>query len=305
VLYDAAGNASNVVTDQFVTAGGVLPVLSSQYVSDFADIFAWVTVSTNNGNGNLHVVIVPASDPPPSAAQIEAGQNSASAAAPSASLALTTPGTKTWLVRGLTAATAYKAYIVQKIPAGYSNTVSSAFISDVLVAAFAHDGTTTGLSGIGAIITGSQADPFGGTNAVRWADVGDWTPGAAGAFVTVGGSFVFPTGLVKFHHSEKWISGSLWERASPAINVTSATGPTSWNVSTGTVGHIASYSGTLPVTFALGSGWYMWSSSKEMVGPDLNGSWGLYMAMTDNAYGVYRDGTHARDVWNVRITRAA
>ncbi len=73
---------------------------------------ATITVDTTESNGTLYWVVTTSSTPP-TAAQIIAGKdNSGVTAAASGTQAIATSGTKTVLVTGLTAATAYTAHFV-------------------------------------------------------------------------------------------------------------------------------------------------------------------------------------------------
>ena len=301
VMYDASGNASNVVTDQFVTAGGVLPVLTTQSAADFSDVFVWVSVSTNNGTGTLYVVVVPADDPAPTAAQIEAGTNSAGVAAPAANLALAIPGTKTVLVRGLTASTSYRAYIVQEIPAGYSNIVNAPFMSDVLVAKFADAGTIAGITNLaGSAFTLAQPDPFGGANAINWHDVNDSVTNTSVALSCTVSPFF--NGINKVHFTMKHHGSPQWMRVTPG-NI-GAGNPMHCNVATGAIG-AESWLAT-PVSFDVGSGWWMFSGADNNASSDLFGVMNFYMADANGSVLVSsRNGTCTRDVYNIRITRAS
>jgi hypothetical protein len=306
VMYDAVGNVSNVVTDQFTTAGSDVPTLSGQAIVDFADIFLWVKATTNNGNGNWYAAACPAAATPPTGAQIVAGTDGSGNPVPHTSRAMTTTGEFLIQVRGLTQNTAYKTYLVHKVGSSYSNIVNVAHTSDIFVASWATTGATTGLSGLGAVFTANAADPYGGTNAVQWADSNDGA--VAPAAVTITGAVIFGVGTVKLHMTEKWVSGAEFRRVSPMANVDAAASSTHWNAHTGLPTYNVGYLGVAPIVLPVGGGWFMFSTSKVLPGPDTNGIWNVSKATVDNSGFIVapatRNGTHISLVYDIRATRA-
>jgi hypothetical protein len=281
---------------------GPAPTLSAASAAAFSDVFVWGQATTDTASGTLYAVVVASAASTPSAAQIIAGTDAVGAAAPNGNVAVSSTGVKQVLVRGLTAVTAYKVCFAHQTTGGNSNVVSTAsFTTDTLVAQFAHNGATTSLAPTGAVLTANAADPFGGTNAVHWVDNND---GLTAQFVTIAVAVTFFNGINKWHHSEKSTSGANFERVTPAASVTATPGNTHWNVTTGALAANAGYTGTTPQIFSIGSGWYMWSSSKDLTGADVAGTWTAYMASVDNSGAVaVRNGTHIRDIYNIRITR--
>ena len=229
VMYDAVGNVSNILTDQFTTAGSDVPTLSDEAFVDFADIFVWMKASTNSGHGNWYAVSCPAAASADGCA--DRGRDGwFGNPCPHASATVTTTGEKTIQVRGLTANTAYKTYLVHKVGSSYSNILNVSHTSDISVASFANTGATTGLTGVGSIFTANQSDPYGGTTAIRWADVND---GASTGGMSLVGGALFGVGMVKFHYTEKWTGGAEFRRVSPMTNVDAAALNTHWNTRTG------------------------------------------------------------------------
>lgn len=313
VIENSVGQASNIVTDAFTMGGSALPTLSTPVASDFADIFVWATVTTDNGNGTLYGVVVPEGSATPSAAQIKLGQNASGAAAPAANQALTTPGTKKLLIRGLTAATAYKICFVQHVPTGDSNVVTAVFKSDTLLKAGMADGTTTGFGpGTGTIYTPAQADPFGGANAVKWSDNNDGVgvgSETVNASVQIGLAATLFDGVAKYHMNFKHESGAEWMRVNPA-NITHG-GILACNVATGEIGAHDWVTAPPPACVSLGGGWFQFSgrcSHSPLTGftgtPDYVGALNLYMADANGQSFVDgRDGTNVRYLHDIRITR--
>jgi hypothetical protein len=302
VIYDAAGNASNVVTDQFTTTGSDVPVLSAASVPDFSDIFAWSRVTTNISGGSLYAVVVPELSAPPTAAQIVAGTDAADAPVPNGNAAVTGIGSRDLLLRGLTAGIQYKIYSVQRIGGTDSNIVNVLFISDVLVAQFATAGTGGGLtpSAGSAVLGTNQADPHGGTNAVRWTDNND---AATGGVLLTTTSITYFNGINKFHVTAKHVGGAQWLRMLPG-NITTNPSGTHWNTAAGALGTSATGWTPTPVIFDMGSGWWMFSGQANLAGSDRAGVWNMHKGMVNNNIGgIVRDGTHSMDLYNVRITR--
>jgi hypothetical protein len=301
-MYDAVGNVSNVVTDQFTTTGSDIPTLSGVALVHFADIFVWLKATTNNGNGSWFAAVCPAAATPPNGAQIEAGTDGSGNPVVHASFAVTATGEKLVQVRGLTANTAYTTYLVHKVGSNYSNIVNVSHTSDIFVAAWATTGATTGITGIGSVFTANAADPYGGTTAVLWESLNDH---AVNAPVNCSGGVIFGVGTVKIHFTEKWISGGEWERISPMANVDGAAGSTHWRMRTGTQGYNVGYGGTLPIIIPVGAGWSMFSTSKVLPGPDTNGIFTFSKSNVDNnGFASDRYG-YASHIHDIRATRAA
>lgn len=154
---DAAGNKSSVsAASSITTAAGdtTAPTLSSPTGTKTGQTTATGTVDTDEANGTLYAV-VSSSATPPTAVQVEAGQNnSGSAARWSGSQSITTTGTKNISATGLLAATTYYAYYMHKDAAGNRSTVSSA-------SSFTTDAAPSGVSIVGfasAVGTGATFD---------------------------------------------------------------------------------------------------------------------------------------------------
>jgi hypothetical protein len=303
VMYDAVGNVSNILTDQFTTAGSDVPTLSAEAVVDFADNFIIMKASTNSGHGGWYAVSCPAAATPPNGAQIAAGTDGSGNPCPHASVASTSTGEKTIQVRGLTQNTAYKTYLVHKVGSSYSNILNVSHTSDIFVASWANTGATAGLSSVGGVFTANQSDPYGGTTAIRWADIND---GASPGGVSLVGGVIFGVGMVKFHYTEKWTGGAEFRRVSPMINVDAPALSTHWNTRTGAQGYNVGFAGSLPLITNVGGGWYLFSTQKTLPGPDTNGGFTFLKSMLDNALGsITRDGTHVSYIHDIRATRAA
>jgi hypothetical protein len=251
----------------------------------------------------LYAVVVPSAATTPSAAQIVAGTDAAGAAAPNANVAVSSTGVKNVLVRGLTATTSYKVCLAQQSGATLSNVVTASFTTDTLVAAFATTGAATGLT----VSTGSapfglnQADPYGGTNALRWVDNNDALTNQQVAASTT--TTTFFNGVNKFHVTVKHQGGAAWMRfATVAITVTNTV--VYWNTSTGALGTTAALWTPTPVVWDVGSGWKMWSGQVDLTGADVVGVLNLNKGAVDNsAVGITRNGTNIQDIYNLRITR--
>ena len=126
---DAATNNSAVSTsatgDTTSAADTTAPTLTSPDFSATGSTTGSATVSTNEGNGTLYVVVT-LSATAPSVAQVKAGQTHTGSAAPfAANQAVGSTGTKSFTVTGLTAATQYYAHFVHTDAAGNNSTVSS------------------------------------------------------------------------------------------------------------------------------------------------------------------------------------
>jgi hypothetical protein len=284
-------------------APGVAPVLSAASAADFSDIFVWGRATTDTASGTLYAVVVASAAATPSAAQIVAGTDAAGAAAPNASLAITSTGVKNVLVRGLTAVTAYKVCLAHQLAGQNSNVVTGSFTTDTLVASFATNGASTNLqasTGCGTIGT-SIADPHGGTNAVRFVDNNSLTSNQC--LLNCNG-ITFFNGVNKFHITVKHQGGAAHLRQiASGITVASAT---AWfNTSTGAIGTINAAVWTpAPVVFDVGSGWKMLSGQGNLAGADVVGTWGLNKGVADNNLTIPSlDGTHIQDIYNIRITR--
>jgi hypothetical protein len=284
-------------------APGVAPVLSAASAVDFSDIFVWGQATTDTASGTLYAVVVASAAATPSAAQIVAGTDAAGAAAPNASLAITSTGVKQVLVRGLTAVTAYKVCLAHQLAGTNSNVVTGSFTTDTLVIAFATNGLATGVNaGVGSAAFGTSiADPHGGTNAIRWTDSNDTLTAGVLATCTVAAFF---NGVNKFHMTIKHQGGAQHLRFTTG-NITVNPGNTHWNTSTGAIGtNSISFITNPPVVFSVGSGWLMWSANANLAGADLNGIVSLSKCQTDNVINtVVRNGTHIQDIYNIRITR--
>jgi hypothetical protein len=297
------GSGSGTATSAGVGPVYVPIVLSSASAPDFCDIFVWGRATTDTGSGTLYAVVVPSAATTPSAAQIVAGTDAAGAAAPNASVAVSSTGVKNLLVRGLTATTAYKVCLAQQSGATLSNVVTASFTTDTLVAAFATNGLGTGLAPLaGSAAFGTNiADPHGGTNAIRWTDIND---AATNQLVQVQTTTItFFNGFNKFHVTVKYQSGAPWFRFnSGSITVVNAI--TYWNTSTAALGTTTAPWTPTPVIWDLGSGWKMFSGRVDLTGADVTGVYNFNKGAVDNSIvGITRNGTHIQDLYNIRITR--
>jgi hypothetical protein len=283
-----------------VTAAGVAPVLSVASAADFSDIFVWGQATTDTASGTLYAVVVAGAASTPTAAQIVAGTDAAGAAAPNGSVAVSSTGAKQVLVRGLTAVTAYKVCMTHRAASSNSNVVTGSFTTDTLVRAFAIDGTGTNMvASTGSAAFGlNQADPLGGTNAVRWVDSNDSVTG--GVLANLNATFF--NGVNKLHITLKAQGGGAHLQISTAA-ITVLAIPTWWNTTTGVIGSNNAAWTPTPVTFDLGSGWWMWSGQANLAGADVAGSFTLNMGSTNGTATVSRNGTNIKDLYNIRITR--
>jgi hypothetical protein len=276
------------------------PVLSAASAADFSDVFVWGQSTTDTASGTLYAVVVASAAATPTAAQIVAGTDAAGAAAPNASVAITSTGVKNVLVRGLTAVTAYKVCMTHRSAGGSnSNVVTGSFTTDTLILALVTAGASTGLTlSTGSAAFGTNiADPHGGTNAIRWVDVNDAT---TGAIIIVVASATYFSGPVKIHLTVRYGGGSQWMKML-AVSMTSAAF-VNWNNSTGAIG-TETFTGT-PVIFDVATGWKMLSGVADMTGADVVGTWNVTMELTDNVGSTnVRDGTNIKDLYNLRFTR--
>lgn len=103
------------------------PVLTTATQTVTGSSSATIGATTDEGNGTLYAVAT-VSGTPPSAAQVEAGQdNGGSAATWAGNVAVSSTGAKTIGATGLAASTAYYGHLMHKDAAGNrSNVVSSA-----------------------------------------------------------------------------------------------------------------------------------------------------------------------------------
>jgi hypothetical protein len=243
------------------------PILASASAVDFSDTFVWGQATTDTASGTLYAVVVASAASTPTAAQIVAGTDAAGAAAPNGSVAITTTGQKQVLVRGLTAVTAYKVCMTHAEGANTSNVVTGSFTTDTLVISFATAGAATNMvasSGSAAVFGTNIADPHGGTNAIRWTDINDSVSGQVLATCTVAAFF---NGVNKVHLSVKLQGGAAHLRINTAA-ITIINVPAHFNSSTGVIGTNSAAWTPAPVTFDLGSGWWMWSGQANLAGAD-------------------------------------
>jgi hypothetical protein len=280
-------------------APGAAPVLSAASAVDFSDVFVWGRATTDTASGTLYAVVVASAATTPTAAQIVAGTDAAGAAAPNANVAVTSTGVKEILVRGLTAVTAYKVCLAHQLASFNSNVVTGSFTTDTLIGAYATAGATTGLNVISAscTLTGTTADPHGGTNAVRWADINDTVTGQITISVAQATYF---SGQVKVHLTVRHGGGSQFIKITPTSMTTVAA--VNFNASTGAIGTEA-WVGT-PVVYDVVTGWKMFSGVIDMTGADVVGTWTINICLTDNVTNTnVRNGTNIKDVYNLRFTR--
>ena len=281
------------------TVAAATPVLSAASAVDFSDTFVWGQATTDVASGTLYAVVVPGAASTPTAAQIVAGTDAAGAAAPNGNAAVTATGVRQVHVRGLTAATSYKVCMTHRTSAN-SNVVTGSFTTDTLILAIMTNGTTTGLAapGVGSAAYGlAQADPHGGTNALRWVDSND---AATGAIALALSSATYFSGQVKVHWTVKHVGGSAFIKILPASMTTVAF--VNFNASTGAIG-TESWVGT-PVTFDVPTGWKMFSGIIDMTGADVVGTWTISMCLTDNVTNTNtRNGSNIKDIYNLRFTR--
>lgn len=278
------------------------PILASASAVDFSDIFVWGQATTDTASGTLYAVVVASAASTPTAAQIAAGTDAAGAAAPNGSLAIGTTGQKNVLVRGLTAATAYKVCMTHGDVSNFSNVVTGSFTTDTLVASFATNGASTNLTastGCGTVGT-NIADPHGGTNAVRYVDNNSLTSNQC---LLQCNGITFFNGVNKVHVTIKHQGGAAHFRQIPnSISVASAA--VWFNASTGALGSTNAVWTPTPVIFDVGSGWKMFSGQANLAGADVIGTWGLNKGTADNNLTIASlDGTHIQDIYNLRITR--
>lgn len=134
---------------QILPSGGVLtevasgdttaPTLSSPVGTATSASTATVGATTDEGNGTMYAIAC-TSATPPSVAQIQAGNDSAGAAAAwSGNQAISSTGAKTFGATGLTASTTYYGYIQHKDAAGNDSTVASSASFTTDAAATAND----------------------------------------------------------------------------------------------------------------------------------------------------------------------
>jgi hypothetical protein len=155
-------------------------------------------------------------------------------------------------------------------------------------------------SGSAAVFGTNIADPHGGTNAIRWTDINDSVSGQVLATCTVAAFF---NGVNKVHLSVKLQGGAAHLRINTAA-ITIINVPAHFNSSTGVIGTNSAAWTPAPVTFDLGSGWWMWSGQANLAGADVAGQLTLNKASADNTATITsRNGTNIQDLYNIRITR--
>lgn len=127
------------------------PVLTSQTVGSLTTVGGTPAVTTDEGNGTLHMVVVPNLDSP-SVAQIKAGQNSSGGAALDYQGALIfSAGVMTFLgITGLTSNTAYDCWFVHTDAVGNNSTAVKADFTTLMAFADARRGILEGLAASGA-----------------------------------------------------------------------------------------------------------------------------------------------------------
>lgn len=126
--YTRGGSTSGWSTSVSKAMAGdtTAPTLSSPTDTANGSNGAIISVSTNEGNGALSFVLTTSSTPP-TATQVEAGQDHAgSPAAAFGSQSVTSTGVKTFTPIGLSPGTAYYTYFVHRDAAGNPSTVSAA-----------------------------------------------------------------------------------------------------------------------------------------------------------------------------------
>jgi hypothetical protein len=121
----AVGRWPQVAVLSVAAGGGGAPVLSSATDTAAGSSTATLSVSTTGTDGTLYFVVTTSSTPP-SAAQVKAGQDHASAAAPdSGSQAVSGSGVQNAFGTGLTPSTAYFAHFMHEDAATNQSNVAS------------------------------------------------------------------------------------------------------------------------------------------------------------------------------------
>lgn len=190
-LYDSLGanNAFALVSSGDTTA----PTLTSPSVTAVATTTATGNVTTDEANGTLYSV-VSTSSTPPSAAQIQAGQNHTGASAVwSGNQSVTTTGAKTFSITGLATGTGYYAHFQHKDAANNNSSVvtSTQFTTDVLTYSLVLDTGIYSITGVdltlGGVVTYSLALDSGVyTISAVDANFGVGFPLDAGTYTTTG-----------------------------------------------------------------------------------------------------------------------
>lgn len=292
------------VSAEFTPADVTAPVLSSAEGVKTGQTTADLSVNTDTAEGELYVVVTQSATAP-SAAQVKAGQDHTSTAADFADsdLAIVASGPHSFSATGLVAATTYYVYFMHEDAAGNQSTVlagSSAFTTDSSTTTLfnlAADGTTTGMTSLfSTVLTGSQTDSDGGTDAVKVVDGNQGTSGLA----------AFRTALVTYKDGENnltfkvKVNGSSGAEAWVAVRPvsTSPDGYAYFNV-TDDATPDGSRVGTNDATWtsasvtSLGGGWFEIAAVLDMSGgSDFAGQFYFQLADSDSSGNTLRDGTN-------------
>lgn len=313
VHVDAVGNISNVVTDEFTTAGDIIaPTLSSMLATPI-DVSSSLSVSTDEGNGTLYWLVALATATAPSAAQVEAGTDGDSVAGVyTASEAVGSTGTKTETATGLTASTNYVAYAMHKDASGNRSTVASdAFTTtatETVIYQHYHNGSTASLVLVRSVMTANQTDAFGGNNAVLWQNDG-MSAGAATVILTTpanGATYASGANKIRCRFLVVAAPGKVWLRVNPSstsssplahIDITDDSTP-----SASRVGNTAAGWTSVTVVKA-GDGWIDFEGTLAQPGPDYIGQFAMNMAAVNNSSGVTNTsaGAYGIKVHNLRV----
>jgi hypothetical protein len=177
-----ADNGAGSVIYQWFTIGvtNVAPVLSNATDTATGQTTATITVDTTESNGTLYWVVT-TSATPPTAAQVKTGKdNAGAAAAASGTQAISSTGTKTVSVTGLTASTTYTAHFMhEETSATQSNVASGNGLTTTGTFAGAGDVVTTAAAWFGLRAYNAAAV---GTNCIRLVRASD---SAQSDFVTL------------------------------------------------------------------------------------------------------------------------
>lgn len=307
VQVSAEDDVSAVVNYSF--SGGTpnpnAPGLSDQSAVAVSDAQIDTSITTDGNTGTIYLVAYPAGLSQPSAQQIIDGKQSSGAGASAlGSISVSTAGTKTKTLNGLTGATSYDVAWVHRNLAGLTSGVAvsdSPVTTETLVISRATAGTATGLSastGTGTFTT-AEEDSGGGNNAIGWPDNGD---AAVGSVSMQTSSFSYYGGMnhirFKIKNTVK-VAAAMWVRARPG-NITSNPG-TYFDITNGAIGN-EGWTGTPTIT-ALGDDWYQIDGYIDMTGfSDLSGVFIIQMASANNGSTVTRSG-NINLLYDLRITR--
>jgi hypothetical protein len=171
-------------------------------------------------------------------------------------------------------------------------------ISPTIVTQYAHNGSTAGVhSDSAGALTGSIADPDGGTNALRLtSNIGSGVQVSSGKVA------------ISVHNGLNFVSFKIkkqtWAEANAFIRLLFVSFGVTPVISLGlNDGSITSENGWIDPTFTdIGSGWYQFSGTVNMANADLAGSIYVQMANTSGGQVIDQAVAHSYDIYDFKVS---